>query len=158
MKPSNEQPLVTPEDHDNGFKIIAVEFRSGRKAQLKLTAPDHRTATEVSLKISETRSLDPAVEACHPEFTDNTAGPLNLNKLTPDSANVVIYVALALTFGDSFQKKMLQAGATLLQSLTRTPRGDVKPSSSAPVSDQVKSEDSASPSSSSGQPSSRSSS
>ena len=55
-------PLVTPEDHDAGFKIIPVEFRSGKTADLRLIAPDHRTAADLSLKIAATKSINPAIE------------------------------------------------------------------------------------------------
>ena len=112
--------IVTVEDHDAGFKELSVEYRNGGVEKIKLIAPSHRRAQALNLQIIASQSLVPVVNACLEGGTG-----LNLDKLTPDSANLVEFVALALTFGNNFQKKMQAAGLAVVRQLhpTLTPPG-----------------------------------
>lgn len=136
--------LVTPADHDAGFKEIEIVYRNGRRENLKLTAPNYRRAQQLAMKLSHSKDPLCITEGCLPKEHQKDTETF-LSRLTPESGSVVEAISFALTFGSEFQKKMQAAGEKLLQAMAST---DSAPSSPLSPPDILpgKSEDSPSPS------------
>ena len=110
-------PTVTAEDHEAGFKVLAVEHRSGALSEVRLAAPSHRVARQLALALATHHDPDEITRACLPAGL----APEFMDRLTPSSAGLVEFCAFALTFGDALQKKMLAAGRAMAdQAMDRT--------------------------------------
>ncbi len=128
--------FVTLADHEAGFKIIEVTHRSGAVEQVKLTAPTRRQSRLIGEAIVREQDSWPVVAACKPT-ADGQAEPYGeqwLDKLTPNSADLVEVTSFALTFGADFQKKMIHLVAMMKTGLAKPePK-----STSGPVSAETK--------------------
>lgn len=124
--------LVTPADHDAGFKEVEIVYRSGKRETIKLTAPPYRRAQEIALQLQQTKDVTCVVVACLQSLATPSVGvsvPDFLNRLTLDSASRIEAIAFALTFGSDFQKKMEAMGELLQQSMASTASEPSLPSS-----------------------------
>lgn len=104
----NSQPLfVSLDDHVNGFKVVAVEFRGGATQQVRLTAPSRRlTRTRLQgIKDPEAYPWEVVALCLEPHLVE-AQGERWLDSLTPDSAALVETTAFFLTFGAGTQKKI----------------------------------------------------
>lgn len=133
MDQTEIKPLLTPEDHDAGFKEIPLQYRRGSTPKglpenVKLSAPSRRMAMALSAEVAESfRKLaenselktqnselpDPFLAvtlACLPKDFE----PLWLERLTAECAGMIDSIAFELTFGFEAQKKMLAAAQAIL--------------------------------------------
>jgi hypothetical protein len=122
MEGTQEQPPaweVTELDHENGFKVLTVELRSGKTRPIKFTAPSHRVAQHLAEKWNLEGDADVVVHACLPP-----GEPQNLlDTLEIFSAGVVKIVCVELTFGAKELKKKLEMGAQLVRMLAQFKSG-----------------------------------
>ena len=125
----SELPELTPDDHEAGFKEVDFEFRSGRKVRGRLTAPDHRTARSLAIRIGEEKDTAPVIRACLPP-------EINPDRLTVLCMGLVEHLSMCLAFGMEYQKKMDHLVKLYLSErspeTTDSTHGDAKPLLSAP--------------------------
>ena len=100
VETKSELPEVTPDDHEAGFKEIDFEFRSGRMVRGRLTAPDHRTARALAIRMSEEKDTAPVIRACLP-------AEINPDRLTVTCMGLVEHLSMCLAFGMEYQKKWI---------------------------------------------------
>jgi hypothetical protein len=125
--------LVTIADHDAGYKDLQVTCRNSALVWLRLHAPSRRNTRALGLRLQSDPDPSLIVDACRPELLDDvppfvvpaSAGarppppppppqgrplqpprPFTIDALTPPSADLVETVALILTYGVEFEKKM----------------------------------------------------
>ena len=130
--------IVTVEDHEAGFKDLDIEFRTGATGQVRLVAPCRDQVRGITLVMQEARSPWPLVRRCLPPPPSEAAiDPYSkvgwMDKLTPDSGDRVEVVAFALTFGNSYQKKMMELGLQLAITMS-SPKPEAKSPSEDPAS------------------------
>jgi hypothetical protein len=101
--------LVTELDHENGFKIVPISFRSGKQGTLRLTAPSHRLIDSLHDEALAAGDWGPVLEACLEAEPDGVA---QLNKLSFSSAAQLKRLAVELTFGLPEQSKDKAAAAS----------------------------------------------
>jgi hypothetical protein len=131
--PEAGEPLVTPEDHDCGYKDVPLEYRRGdpgpNPLAVRLSAPSRRAAPAILAGIQ--KELDrpdgdfmlPATLACLPPIYSNEAF---LDSLTFECCGRLEAIAYVLTFGAPAQKKM----AELLRTIGTTAIGSAPSSPS----------------------------
>ncbi len=120
--------LVTPEDHDAGFKDVELQYQRGPAPEgfpdiIRLVAPPRRMASLLAAEVQSRLASDndpfwPVLKACLPAEFANEAF---LEKLTWECGGQLIATALVLTFGAGAQKK-IEALADLAQSWINSPR------------------------------------
>jgi hypothetical protein len=109
------EDIVLPQDHVAGFKDISVTFRSGRTETHRLKAPDYRRTQAISLDLQKNKDVLCVTKACLPQIEHVEKF---LNSLTVASASLVENTAFGLTFGTEFQKKMIELGERLTQTVS----------------------------------------
>lgn len=123
-----QPPLVTPEEHRAGFKILPIEYHAGEPApgdptEIKLTAPPRWRAKQLRLEVlallnaNNPEAFHPVLLACLPQDHASTEF---IQSLDIDCEPLLSATALCLAFGNATQKKILESmdlAATSLQSL-----------------------------------------
>lgn len=85
---------MTELDHENGFKVVPILFRSGKPATLRLVAPSHRLVDEIYGRCASGWDWAPALEAClDPDQVEA------LNRLTMATIHQLKAIAVELAFG-----------------------------------------------------------
>ncbi len=105
------QPLVTMQDHLEGFKEIEVTFRGGEVERVRLTAPPRSRSRDLAMD-----NLAKIAEACLPEEEQYSEANF-LDKLVKPSADLVELTAIALVWGwsEEAQKKMAEMGVQIMR-------------------------------------------
>lgn len=107
--------FVTLDDHVNGFKSVAVEFRGGAVQHVRLIAPSRRLTRSRLQGIKDPEAYPWEVVAlCLEPHLVEAQGERWLDSLTPDSAALVETTAFFLTFGAGTQKKIEAAALAKL--------------------------------------------
>lgn len=115
MQTEETKPLVTDEEHDQGWKLTEVTLRSEKRVPVKLYAPPRRAAREALAKMLESKEVDPVVLACLPDAWAAEDKDRFLDKLTPVSLTQLEYLCFAMAFGNDFQKKMEETSRMLAE-------------------------------------------
>jgi hypothetical protein len=113
------ETIVSVEEHEQGWKRVPVRYRSGREFAVILHAPRRAQARFVARGLAEGKDLVDLVAACRPEVGDGGQRTEDggqkgeqlpedwVDRLDGPSADLVETVALVLTFGVDFEKKMV---------------------------------------------------
>jgi hypothetical protein len=107
-------PLVSSQEHDQGWKRLKVILRTGRSVTAKLTAPSAKVALELArnflVRNMESEHLVHAVvAACRPE----SLPALELDSLEEPSGRKMVQCAFELTFGPDWLGKAHRLAALL---------------------------------------------
>lgn len=111
-----DQPLVTPEDHDAGFKDMPLEYHRGAAPEgfpemIRLTAPSRREAKKLLVQLQsriaagEEDPFWPVLVACLPSPVP--VSEKFIEALTLDCSALLAATASVLAFGAPWQKKMV---------------------------------------------------
>jgi hypothetical protein len=125
-----DKPIITLDDHDAGFKDLDLTLRSGRTERVRIRALPWREACEVCTLMAAGGGLELLVRRSLPADKPATF----MDRLTPQSAALVEFCALALAFGEDVQKKMLEMGNLFLGAMATTTPGAPNSPASAGVS------------------------
>ena len=136
-EPTNAEPapLVSVDEHEQGWKDVAVEFRSGRKAVWRIKAVPARKA-----QIAYAAMFDGEADALSVLALPDGVSPKELDLLTLESLSGLQKVMAVLAFGEGFQKKMETAALALAATTfdrfcppnSVSPAADTIPPNSAP--------------------------
>lgn len=141
---SDAAPLVSVDEHEQGWKDVEVEFRSGRKAVWRLKAPPARAARMAFTEMLHDRDASALTRLALPDDVAESA----LDSLTLDSLGAVEEIAVSFAFGEK-QKKTLAAAARAIAMAMAVSARSSPPNSGSSAADSAtpKSADGASPSS-----------
>lgn len=123
------KPLVTEEEHEQGWKDLELETRSGRKITVRLTAPNSMQGIDIGQRIQDTGDVTTVIPLCWPA---DVPAEVWQRKLDPIEAAKLVNICFAIVFGATGEKKIL---ALLRMAQTSGRSIDAaSPSSSAPDS------------------------
>lgn len=96
--------FCTIEDHEAGFKDLAVTYRSGRTETVRVVAPSRRAMRTARADLLKDPDAWQIIRHALPG-RDETF----LDRLESGSADLVESTAFALAFGDGWEKKIASA-------------------------------------------------
>jgi len=129
MQTENNLDTVTDDDIDAGFKNVEFETRGGRVSKVCLKpVPACRVQSLMKEMLDSGNDMLPLLDSLPPGLEPDWLDKLNLESLAKLKS-----IAFALSFGNSFQKK-IQEAAKILERQTRTRSGAASSPASAPAS------------------------